>query len=80
VAETFADYAFPPDGIAFYRKNSAVSQRPCEPGRIRTDSHASRTATLGSVLPGIWSERRERFVLSSKADATTNSNHSILKR
>ena len=37
---------FPPDGIALYSKNSAVSHLPFESSGIRTDSHASRSATL----------------------------------
>src|ERR1700728_735890 len=36
---------FPPDGIAFYSKNSAVSQLPCDSGGIHTDSGPSCTAT-----------------------------------
>jgi len=50
---------FPPDGIAFYSKNSAVSHLPFEPGGILTDSHASRSANSGLEFVR---ERRERFV------------------
>ena len=54
MAEDSQTVPFPPDGIGLYSKNSAVSQLPCESGGIRTNSHASRTATSGSGLPGIW--------------------------